>query len=683
LPSRPRLVLIGCIACLLMLGFAAGSASAANRYADPAGTGTACTDVAPCTLATALTGATNGDHVILLPSASTYDVPAGTSLTVPAGVAVHGQADKPRPTIVGNSSPPLDTSFAGITLEHLRIQNTTTVLFLRDGLIVRDVIAVATGATVACVWSGTGTMTDSVCWAGDANAIGAGSNLSGGFIAATLRNVTAVGGFRGMSFGVNNSSAPSTVDAKNVIAYAINQSEPDIQATASSSATTSMTVTMGHSNYSSRLAIGTTGGTASVTDPTTNNNQTALPQFVDLAGGDFHQGALSPTVNAGTADAANGPTDFDGEARSLDTGPDIGADELGVNPVAVDDSPTIDEDVPTDLAVLANDTDDDGGVKQVLSNTAAANGTATIVGGGSDVRYHPNPNYCGVDSFDYTMNGGDTATVSVTVSCVDDAPAASGDARGLSEDASSTALGVLANDTDVDGGPKAAQSTTAPAHGTAQITGGDVAYQPAANYCGPDSFTYTLNGGSTATVSITVGCVEDAPVAVGDAATVAEGAGQAPIDVLANDTDVDGGTKSIASASAPAHGSAVVTGGGTAVGYRPAANYCGSDSFTYALNGGSSATVSIAVTCVAPNTSLRKKPPKVTRKRKAKFRLGSTEVGSTFLCKLDRKRYRPCRSPATFTVRPGKHRLRVKAVDLAGNADPTPVSYRWKVLPPQ
>jgi hypothetical protein len=84
---------------------------------------------------------------------------------------------------------------------------------------------------------------------------------------------------------------------------------------------------------------------------------------------------------------------------------------------------------------------------------------------------------------------------------------------------------------------------------------------------------------------------------------------------------------------------------------------------------------------LAPGTSLRKKPPKVTRKRKAKFRFASTESGSTFLCKLDRKPYRPCRSPATFTVRPGRHRFRVKAVDAAGNVDATPASFRWKVLP--
>ena len=91
---------------------------------------------------------------------------------------------------------------------------------------------------------------------------------------------------------------------------------------------------------------------------------------------------------------------------------------------------------------------------------------------------------------------------------------------------------MLANDTDVDGGPMTIDSVTQPANGTVVITGGGtgLTYEPDPNYCNdppgttPDTFTYTLNGGSTATVSVTVTCVDDAPVAVDDSATVAEDA---------------------------------------------------------------------------------------------------------------------------------------------------------------
>jgi hypothetical protein len=55
------------------------------------------------------------------------------------------------------------------------------------------------------------------------------------------------------------------------------------------------------------------------------------------------------------------------------------------------------------------------------------------------------------------------------------------------------------------------------------------------------------------------------------------------------------------------HGTVVVAGDGLGVSYEPDANYCGFDSFTYTLNGGSTATVSVEVTCV--QTTPRSRPP--------------------------------------------------------------------------
>jgi VCBS repeat-containing protein len=283
-------------------------------------------------------------------------------------------------------------------------------------------------------------------------------------------------------------------------------------------------------------------------------------------------------------------------------------------PTAADDSATLAEDAgATAVTVLADDTDVDGGPKSVASVTQPANGTA--VNNGSDVSYTPNANYCNSppgtspDTFTYTLNGGSTATVSMTVTCSDDPPVAVNDAATLAEDAGATAVTVLADDTDVDGGPKSVASVTQPANGTAVNNGSDVSYTPNANYCNsppgtsPDTFTYTLNGGSTATVSMTVTCSDDPPVAVDDSATVAEDSGTNPVDVRANDTDVDGGPIAVSSVTQPANGT--VTNNGTDVSYTPDANYCNSppgtspDSFTYSLNGGSSATVAVTVVCSA------------------------------------------------------------------------------------
>jgi len=169
---------------------------------------------------------------------------------------------------------------------------------------------------------------------------------------------------------------------------------------------------------------------------------------------------------------------------------------------------------------------------------------------------------------------------------------------------------VLANDTDVDGGPKTIVSVTQPANGTVAITGGGsgLTFAPHANISAPDAqtFSYTLAGGSSATVSITVTCVDDAPAAVADAATVAKDSGATTIDVLANDTDVDRGPTTIVTVTQPANGTVAITGGGSGLTYTPNAAYCATtpDTFTYTLNGGSSATVSVTVTCGDPGPAV-------------------------------------------------------------------------------
>lgn len=278
-------------------------------------------------------------------------------------------------------------------------------------------------------------------------------------------------------------------------------------------------------------------------------------------------------------------------------------------PVAVNDSATVVEDSGTTaIDVRANDTDIDGGTKTItgITQPPTGQGTVVITGGGTGISYTTSSNYAGTTSFTYTLNGGSTATVTVTITAVDDPATATNDAYTVAEDSTATTLDVLANDTDVDGGtPIAIQSVTQPANGTVVMVGTTaVTFTPAANFAGTTTFTYTLGGGSTATVSVTVTAVDDAPVAVDDAATVTEDAGATAIPVLTNDTDTDGGTKRIDAVTQPAHGTVVITGGGSGITYAPAANYCNVppgtalDTFTYTLNGNDSATVTISVTCV-------------------------------------------------------------------------------------
>lgn len=81
-----------------------------------------------------------------------------------------------------------------------------------------------------------------------------------------------------------------------------------------------------------------------------------------------------------------------------------------------------------------------------------------------------------------------------------------------------------------------------------------------------------------------------------------------------------------------------------------------------------------------PATKLGKHPPRRTTKRLAKFTFSSSEAGSRFQCKLDKKPFRSCRSPFKKKVKLGGHRFQVRAVDAGGLADPTPAVFRWRVL---
>jgi len=85
----------------------------------------------------------------------------------------------------------------------------------------------------------------------------------------------------------------------------------------------------------------------------------------------------------------------------------------------------------------------------------------------------------------------------------------------------------------------------------------------------------------------------------------------------------------------------------------------------------------------APRTFFRRTPAKLLRTfrrtRRAVFLLGSDRVGAAFLCRVDRGRFHRCPARLAKRFRPGRHVLRVRARDAAGNVDPTPAVYRFRV----
>lgn len=92
------------------------------------------------------------------------------------------------------------------------------------------------------------------------------------------------------------------------------------------------------------------------------------------------------------------------------------------------------------------------------------------------------------------------------------------------------------------------------------------------------------------------------------------------------------------------------------------------------------ASTTFSVDTTAPGTKIGKKPKARSKVRKAKFTFSSTEAGSTFRCKLDKGAFKTCRSPFSKRVKPGKHTLRVAAVDALGHTDASPAVFKWKVL---
>jgi hypothetical protein len=87
-----------------------------------------------------------------------------------------------------------------------------------------------------------------------------------------------------------------------------------------------------------------------------------------------------------------------------------------------------------------------------------------------------------------------------------------------------------------------------------------------------------------------------------------------------------------------------------------------------------------SVDASAPQTKIVKGPGTRVPQGEAVFRFKSSEGGSRFQCKIDRKKTARCRSPRRYRhLKRGRHIFRVWATDAAGNKDPTPAKRRFRV----
>ncbi|EJG0573525.1 tandem-95 repeat protein, partial [Vibrio parahaemolyticus] len=344
-----------------------------------------------------------------------------------------------------------------------------------------------------------------------------------------------------------------------------------------------------------------------ITDEDTPVTIDVLPNDTDVDGDKLSIESASVPKEQGTVEVVNGklvftPTEnFNGDAEITYTVTDGALTDQATVKVtvnAVNDTPVVESNIADqalaedftpytiDLNTAFSDVDNvDGELTFSVSGNsniqvAIVNGIATIT---------PTADWNGSETLTFTATdpSGESIsqTVNFTVAPVADIVA---DKATVVED-TSTVIKVLGNDTfEGDGKVVSLDTNNGPANGTVSVNpDGSVTYTPNDNYHGTDSFTYIVTSGGVSestTVEVNVTPVNDAPVAKDDIATTQEDTA-VTIDVLPNDSDVDGDKLSIQSASAPeAQGKVEIVDGKLV--FTPAENFNGDAEITYTVTDG-------------------------------------------------------------------------------------------------
>ena len=303
-----------------------------------------------------------------------------------------------------------------------------------------------------------------------------------------------------------------------------------------------------------------------------------------------------------------------------------------VDPTAVEDSATTDENLSVEIDVLANDFDEDGDpVLLVDTDLISANGgtIALIDVNGTpfdttddNLVYTPASGFTGSDTFSYTISDGQggSDSTTVTVAVLPTVPPIAEDDVAETANNQTVTIAVLANDSDPEGETVSLQefqeisdfggTVTRDLNLTPFNFADDLLiYEPPADFVGTDTFDYTIvdERGLTATATVTVNVIDgnNPPVAVDDLATTNAGV-VVDIPVLDNDFDIDDDIISLTdfAATASEGGTVVRNNNGTPLDlsddfleYTPADGFTGPDTFTYTISDGiDTATAEVTVT---------------------------------------------------------------------------------------
>ena len=354
------------------------------------------------------------------------------------------------------------------------------------------------------------------------------------------------------------------------------------------------------------------GSARAVDDSATTNANTAV--IVSVLSNDRSSGGFPLTVSAvGTPSHGTAASKPDGTIAYTPTASYAGTDTFtytlsdGYSTATGTVSVMINPTARNDLYVTAKNTTLNA--SSVLANDACTGCTVSLVSGptvGSGpaagaLTLHTDgtftygaPNQAQALSFVYraTATGGASATATVNISVN-----AAGPDQATTAYNTAVTIPVTANDTCVGGGSNCNISAgTAPSHGTANYSGVNVVYTPAAGYWGIDTFAYNLNGGAGAQVTVLV-----APPAT----TLQTTFGVAASGTVTSSSFTGVSTFSCTGclysvAASPTHGTVAVTAATGALVYTPDASFAGSDSFGYTVTEPSSglnvaSTVAVAV----------------------------------------------------------------------------------------
>jgi Ca2+-binding RTX toxin-like protein len=314
--------------------------------------------------------------------------------------------------------------------------------------------------------------------------------------------------------------------------------------------------------------------------------------------------------------------DFNGETTITYTAADpSGAETPGtvtvtVNPIndapdAVDDVDVTPEDTAITVDLLANDTDVDGDELTVTDVTVPAEQGTVVNNGDGTATFTPVADFTGEVTLSYTIEDEegltDSAEHTVYVNEVSDAPVSEDDTAETPEDTAVT-IDVLDNDSDPDGDPLVISDASVPEEqGTVEIVDNELLFTPAENFNGPATITYVAEdpdgNTSTAEVSVTVTPVNDAPVAEDDSD---ETDLNTPVDVdlLANDSDVDGDTLTVTSATVPADQGTVSAPVDGVVTFTPADDFTDIATISYTIEDEEGLTDSAEHTIVVSDPAL-------------------------------------------------------------------------------